>query len=649
MTPTAMSFSAKNSYVGWLGPLAVLLLCGLFAGHASAQLAEPRIVWRVDNPFRLFVDGADTEIHRATYESLSDDDKLKPVLAAERALSERHLDGWAAQMFTNTCWNQGENRFYCPQLADYAHPKSHKIRASVTDIPDAETVDCTWLTTPNGGTKRGAALRVPCHTPVLLEIPYPQGARVAVEVGRREIAVSDVRVKDLFIIGLGDSFASGEGNPDVPVRFSRERTADYGLRRTDQALVGYPARVGAWTNIGDKLFVEENARWMDQACHRSLYSHQLRAALQIAIEEPHRAVTFAGLSCSGAETTQGLFLRYKGHEWVPNPPALSQISAAADVQCGAATARALEFPEAYHMNERIPDLKGGLVLKKCDVQNARRIDLVLMSVGGNDIGFARLVANAVLADQSSLRSLGGWFGQVHGFTEAIDALDKLDDRYKSLNRALHNILHIPWAESDRIVLTAYPPMSVMEDGRSQCPDGQAGMTILPDFQLSEAKAREGETAAQRMYQRQVASARAHGWSFVDTHVTEFRGRGLCAGWTDSAFNSADDLRLPRKIDGRWEPYNPADWRAYASRQRWFRTPNDAFMTGNFHVSQSLLQTVLKNQGYEWVQLLLAATYSGAFHPTAEGHAAIADAVVHRARSVLARYDRAALPPRRVQR
>jgi hypothetical protein len=36
-----------------------------------------------------------------------------------------------------------------------------------------------------------------------------------------------------------------------------------------------------------------------------------------------------------------------------------------------------------------------------------------------------------------------------------------------------------------------------------------------------------------------------------------------------------------------------------------------------------------------MQLLLASTYSGAFHPTAEGHAAIADAVVAEAREVLA--------------
>ena len=63
------------------------------------------------------------------------------------------------------------------------------------------------------------------------------------------------------------------------------------------------------------------------------------------------------------------------------------------------------------------------------------------------------------------------------------------------------------------------------------------------------------------------------------------------------------------------------------------------MTGNFHVSQSVLEKVLKLQTLSWFQLLLASTYSGAFHPTAEGQAAIADAVVEKARGVLEKYAR----------
>ncbi len=94
-------------------------------------------------------------------------------------------------------------------------------------------------------------------------------------------------------------------------------------------LTGYPARIGPWKQIGDKAFIQENARWIDQGCHRSLYSHQLRAALQLGLEDDHRAVTYVGVACSGSEVTFGLFLRYAGNEWVPNPPDMSQISAIA--------------------------------------------------------------------------------------------------------------------------------------------------------------------------------------------------------------------------------------------------------------------------------------------------------------------------------
>ena len=159
-----------------------------------------------------------------------------------------------------------------------------------------------------------------------------------------------------------------------------------------------------------------------------------------------------------------------------------------------------------------------------------------MSVGGNDIGFARLVANAVLADNSILRRLGGWFGQVHGFAEAGSQLDALDDRLKSVNRALHNLLHVPWSESDRVILTGYPPMALLDDGKTVCPDGQAGMNVLPEFSLSEAKAREGNMAAERLNAIMQESAAPAQWTFVDAHRAAFRGRGLCAGYTRRALD-----------------------------------------------------------------------------------------------------------------
>ncbi|MDX2259675.1 MAG: hypothetical protein NW205_12270 [Hyphomicrobiaceae bacterium] len=607
----------------------------------------PEIRWRVENPFRFFTDPADTARHRDVFLGLSPAERRQPILAAERALAKSAPLGWAADVIDATCWDPWKNRHVCGTGSDYIDPSSHRILVRLAGLADAEVVTCQWTLHPaphdatgnkakSENPARPLTLSGPCNAEVGFDLPYPAGGDIEVALGGRSIARVTARVSDILIVGLGDSFGSGEGNPDVPVRFDPDRTADYGKAGEPQ-LAGYPARVGGWKRIGDAAFLSESARWLDQACHRSLYSHQVRAALQLAVEDDHRAVTFVGLACSGAEIVSGLFLRYKGNEWTPNPPDLSQISAAAVETCAEGRATPQDLPEAYHMGGKVEALRG-LVLYKCSAERSRRIDLLMVSVGGNDIGFARLLANAILVDQSLLKQLGGWVGQVHGTLQARAALALLDARYKSLNRALHNILHVPWNESDRILLTAYPEMALLGDGRSVCPDGAAGMEVVNDFALSARRARDGVNIAGRLHAIMQKSASAHGWTFVDRHRAQFLGRGICAGFTDNAFSADEDLRLPRRQGDRWVPYNPAHYRPYASRQRWFRTPNDAFLTGNFHVPESLLQKVLKFDTLSWFQLLLASTYSGAFHPTAEGHAAIADAVAEKARSVLARYD-----------
>ena len=425
----------------WIRAAALILLAVAAGAPGRTQtMATPRIVWQVENPFRFFLDPADTEVHRATYMSLTAEQRRNPVLSAERVLSERHPDGRSATMYDKTCWDDRRNKYACSERADYINPKSHVVRVRLEGLDDAQTVDCSWYTAPKGKGGRGKPVTLPCDGPVQLEVPFPAGAWIKAEIGGRQVAEVDARVRDLFIVGMGDSFASGEGNPDVPVRFSPDRTATYGTGSDGSVLDGFPARIGDWKTVGERSFIEENARWQDQACHRSLYSHQLRAALQLAVEDPHRAVTFVGVACSGAETVFGVFLRYKGHEWVPNPPEFSQISAVAQAQCSGREAPAYELPEAYHMRGKVPELQGGLVLRKCDPERARKIDLLLLSIGGNDIGFARLVANAVLSDGSVLRKLGGWFGHVHGFREAIAQMDLLDDRLKAHDLAARGAL-----------------------------------------------------------------------------------------------------------------------------------------------------------------------------------------------------------------
>ncbi len=622
------------------------IAAGLFLPLASAAIvsfvapkqaeAAPVVTWRVENPFRFFTDPDDTNAHRETYRALGPRERRSPVLSEEHALQRDDRDGWAASMFRKTCWSN--NRFNCSAYDDYINPTHHAVLARIKGIDDASTLSCTWLSAPRGDAKnpRGDAITQPCSEPARFVVPYPGGTIVTVEIGGREIARADIKVRDILVAGMGDSFASGEGNPDMPVRFSRERTADYSTIGLYGSLKGYPARIGPWRELGDKAFIKENARWLDQACHRSLYSEQMRTALQLAIEDPHRAVTFVGVSCAGAEITDGLFLRYKGNEWVPNPPRFSQLSAVAEAQCGNNKTEAVNLPDAYYQNGAVPELRD-IIMRKCPQDVARKIDLVLLSIGGNDIGFSRLVANTVLSNESLLRELGGWLGEIHSDAEATSALENLGPRYKALNRAIHALLYVPWEESDRILLVAYPGLALQGDGSELCASGNAGMDVVPDFQLDRTRLKLGMWFADKLNRQMRDSSNEFGWTFVETHRRAFIGRSICAGLSVQGVSEVDDLRLPRKIDGMWTPYNPADYQPYAARQRWFRTPNDAFMTGNFHAAAGFLAKYLKIEPFAPFQAILASTYSGAFHPTAEGQAAIADAVVDKARAVLAKY------------
>ncbi len=600
---------------------------------------KPKLTWRIENSFRFFKDPKDTAVHREIYEDLLRSERKTPILSAERILNSETREGWATGMHAKTCWNANKNRHRCGKRTDYINPKSHRVLVTIENV-DEPDASCQWLMRVGRGSKiKSKTVSGPCAGPMRFDIPYPRGAEILVVSGGRELAKRTIKVRDILIAGMGDSFASGEGNPDVPVRFSPERAQGYGVVKGKFDLSGYPTRVGSWNQIGDKKFNAQNARWNDTACHRSLYSHQLRAALQLSLEDPHRAVTFVGLSCSGAQVTFGLFLRYKGNEWVKNPPDLSQISALAVAQCGGTVAPEIDMPEAYHMRGVIKELKGGLVLRKCDRKKARKIDILFVSVGGNDIGFARLVANAVLADQSLLKKLGGWFGQLHEKTHTDVLLSAVDERLKALNRAFHGILHMPWNESDRIVLTAYPPIALLGENLKVCPSGNAGMDVMRAFSLSQKKALTSTLLANRLNKIMKKSTRLHEWSFAEVHRRDFIGRGICAGINDGGFANADDLRLPRKVAGVWKPYNPASYYPYVSRRRWFRTPNDAYLTAHFHATGTVLRKALSLNRLSWFQVLLAATYSGAFHPNAEGQAAIADSVATTARNVLKKYER----------
>jgi hypothetical protein len=180
-------------------------------------------------------------------------------------------------------------------------------------------------------------------------------------------------------------------------------------------------------------------------------------------------------------------------------------------------------------------------------------------------------------------------------------------------------------------------MELKEDGTSICPSGKAGMSLYPDFSVMNGKLKEASVFADELYKVMKESSVSHGWTFVDGFRDQFAAHGFCAVNQQSQTLASEMLDLPRFNDGKWSGFRPADFKPYASRQRWIRTPDDAYMTVHFHANDILSRRLMRFKRSKWFQVVLAGTYSGSFHPTAEGHAAMADSVVKKARSVLEKY------------
>ena len=172
--------------------------------------------------------------------------------------------------------------------------------------------------------------------------------------------------------------------------------------------------------------------------------------------------------------------------------------------------------------------------------------------------------------------------------------------------------------------------------------GAKGMEVFPPFQLNAEKVASAENFSQEL-NKQLADIAGKNWTYVDGYRADFRTHGLCA---TNGNGVADTLALPRFLNGAWKPYKPSRYAPYTPRQRWYRTPNDAFLTSNMHASTianfgancSRVYTTpmrrLARRYWTPFQVFLSSTYGGAFHPTAEGQAAMADRLAASARKIL---------------
>ena len=132
-------------------------------------------------------------------------------------------------------------------------------------------------------------------------------------------------------------------------------------------------------------------------------------------------------------------------------------------------------------------------------------------------------------------------------------------------------------------------------------------------------------------------------TFVDAHQEAFAAHGFCATahndppFDRECFSAAGRSFSPSLVEGATAPLAcgaaVGEFRAYARRARWIRTANDSYFTAlTYPQGQSSILQPANIHDATWG--IMSAVYGGAIHPTAEGHAAMADAALAGARNAL---------------
>jgi len=329
-----------------------------------------------------------------------------------------------------------------------------------------------------------------------------------------------IEVRDLLIFGLGDSYGSGEGSPDV--------------------------------NDLD----EGGVQWQNKRCHRSAQSGQVRAAQMIEEADPHTSVTFVHVACSGGRIYEALLEQYDGIVFRPeDEPLRAQIDRVAELADDAEI-------DAFFVSIGGNDINFSTVVEACVLGKdchlgSPTIDPLLESTASLACGFtgsfedeckSYLDPDVIDVDSLDARTIFNIGSKAEyddeGNDLGRDGLDDLPRNYDALAEAIVDSLGMDPA---RVYLTEIPDVTRDEFG-----DLCAWPTELPGYletlriaaqQVPGVTEMEMEWASTyvltELRAAMQAAANKHGWQFVDGVDARFSGHGYCSdlAWLTRLQNS----------------------------------------------------------------------------------------------------------------
>lgn len=288
-----------------------------------------------------------------------------------------------------------------------------------------------------------------------------------------------VKVEDLLIISVGDSIASGEGNPDL---------------------------------------LDPDPRWQEARCHRSAFGGPAQAARILEQSDTRSSVTLLHLACSGARMTAdldeqgrpkpgplgvgGLLTAYEGV--VPDDEACENSGRLDNIAC--------EPPQL----QRAKDFAGDRVP-----------DALFVSIGANDMRFSTILMHCMAPLNACHQDEGG-----RGLF--LERIALLKNRYADVAAKIKALF--PTMPSDRVFITQYPDPTTTDDGSVTLDCGFASG-------ITDEEAMWAHTTVLPALNRAVAdAAQAHGWTLADGVPEAFENHGYCAedDWLVTVFESVWD-------------------------------------------------------------------------------------------------------------
>ncbi len=549
-----------------------------------AAAAPVQIDWEVADRFRLF-DRADGAARQRVAVALTQLARSTAPLDDEEnyTLLFDTLGGVDAESLrrSNIVPPPASARYSNRYRADYLYPDHYWIIVTARGLADGAV--CHW---------RLGDVAVPGDRCVGQEIAVPVSARadgkgasavLSLAIGDGPaVAPETISITDELVVAMGDSYISGEGNPDVAAAFHprHPRATGWGDGFRSTAWAGDIAADRA-TQVRDVA----PARWWDGRCHRSLLSWPVLASFAHAARDPHRAVTLVHLGCSGDEVPDGMV----------NPR--------------------VKLPGGGREKDSQVKMLGALLARPGGVQ--RSVDTLFLSIGGNDIGFSSVVAGLVLpangwkfdwardlivgmggaacayrAESPPLSNMCGKPGVIpaqggNDRRSAEERFDELPNRLAALSQAFTSLGIAPG-----VVFQASYPNPLFDE------DGELCRTALTPTDIAEQRAAEaqgehfGISAAQ-----EEAYAAAHrlrvnaGYEGLIAKIPALV-RGVAAWrfqlqyYPDRSFGSQN---LPRDLAAPLEPATAA-----TAQCNWDADPSDSELCQGYWVWAKLNRTLRGN-------------------------------------------------------